>query len=64
MIGAAVVLEYTGSGFVSGSYSGSIASPYDTWGTLKFYPDIVYNPTCKLVVYLPLSLMKIGGQFN
>jgi hypothetical protein len=52
-LGAAVVLEYTGSGFVSGSYSGSIASQYDTYGTLKFYPDIVYNPTISCSVYAP-----------
>ena len=52
-LGAAVVLEYTGSGFVSGSYSGSIASPYDTWGTLKFYPDIVYSPDVSCSIYAP-----------
>ena len=53
VLGAAVVLEYTGSGFVSGSYSGSIASPYDTWGTLKFYPDIVYSPDVSCSIYAP-----------
>ena len=30
-----VVLEYTGSGNTSGSYSGSISDPYNTYGTLK-----------------------------
>ena len=53
VLGAAVVLEYTGSGFVTGSYSGSVANPYDTWGTLKFYPDIVFNPTIFSSLFLP-----------
>ena len=52
-LGAAVVLEYTGSGFTSGSYSGSIASPYDTWGTLKFYPDLAYNSDVTCSVFAP-----------
>lgn len=52
-LGAAVVLEYTGSGFVSGSYSGSIASPYDTWGTLKFYPNANLNPTVSCSIFAP-----------
>ena len=52
-LGAAVVLEYTGSGFVSGSYSGSIASQYDTYGILKFYPSITYNPTISCSIYAP-----------
>jgi len=48
--GAAVVLEYTGSGFRTGSHSGSIASPFDTWGTLKFYPNAQLNSgiTCSV----------------
>jgi len=52
-LGAAAVLEYTGSGFVSGSYSGSIASPYDTWGTLKFYPNTNLNPTVSCSIFAP-----------
>ena len=31
----AIVLEYTGSGYTSGSYSGSIPDPYNEYGTLK-----------------------------
>jgi hypothetical protein len=31
----AIVLEYTGSGYASGSYSGSIPDPYNEYGTLK-----------------------------
>lgn len=52
-LGTAVVLEYTGSGFTTGSYSGSIASPYDTWGTLKFYPDLSYNSDVTCSVFAP-----------
>ncbi len=52
-LGTAVVLEYTGSGFTTDSYSGSIASPYDTWGTLKFYPDLDYNSDVTCSVFAP-----------
>jgi hypothetical protein len=31
----ALVLEYTGSGYTSGSYSGSISNPENQYGTLK-----------------------------
>mgnify|MGYP003132210396 CR=1 FL=1 len=51
--GGNLLLEYTGSGFVTGSYSGSIASPYDTYGTLKFVPAASDNPTLSASVYLP-----------
>ena len=51
--GGNLLLEYTGSGFVTGSYSGSIASPYDTYGTLKFIPAQDNNPTLSASVYLP-----------
>ena len=51
--GGNLLLEYTGSGFVTGSYSGSIASPYDTYGTLKFVPAAEDNPTLSASVYLP-----------
>jgi len=51
--GGNLILEYTGSGFVTGSYSGSIASPYDTYGTLKFVPAEGDNPNLSASVYLP-----------
>ena len=51
--GGNLVLEYTGSGFVTGSYSGSIASPYDNYGTLKFIPAASDNPSLSASVYLP-----------
>ena len=35
----ALVLEYTGSGYTSGSYSGSIADPENQYATLKLFID-------------------------
>ena len=46
----AIVLEYTGSGFTSGSYSGSIIDPFYQYGTLKFTADSL---TTSASVYLP-----------
>ena len=46
----AVVLEYTGSGFASGSYSGSIVDPFYQYGALKFTAD---GLTTSASVYLP-----------
>ena len=34
-----ITLEYTGSGMNSGSYSGSVASASNAYGTLRLYPD-------------------------
>tara|TARA_R110001592_G_scaffold26903_5_gene100252 strand:- start:4445 stop:12877 length:8433 start_codon:yes stop_codon:yes gene_type:complete len=51
--GGNLVLEYTGSGLISGSYSGSIPSQYDTYGTLKWIPAEVSNPNLSASVYLP-----------
>ena len=34
-----ITLEYTGSGMGSGSYSGSVPSQSNAYGTLKFWPD-------------------------
>jgi hypothetical protein len=45
----AIVLEYTGSGFATGSYSGSVVSPYYQYATLKFIPE----STISASVYLP-----------
>jgi len=44
-----VILRYTGSGYTSGSYSGSIPDPYNQYATLKFIPDGVNSAS----VYLP-----------
>jgi hypothetical protein len=47
-----LTLTYTGSGYTSGSYSGSIPDPYNEYATLTFYPRSgSYNQTCS--VYLP-----------
>jgi len=47
-----LVIEYTGSGLVSGSYSGSIPDPYNEFATLKFIPDSS-TPAISASVYLP-----------
>jgi len=49
----AVVLEYTGSGYTSGSYSGSIPNPLNEYGTLKFIPDSYSQPSISASIYLP-----------
>ena len=48
-----LVLEYNGTGYTSGSYSGSIVDPYNQYATLKFFPDgdTVSDPSAS--VYLP-----------
>jgi plasmid maintenance system antidote protein VapI len=46
-----VVLEYTGSGFTSSSYSGSIIDPYYQYGTLKLISGSVTFDSASL--YLP-----------
>ena len=51
--GGALVLEYTGSGFISSSYSGSSINPYDTWGTLKWIPAHNDDSTFSASAYLP-----------
>ena len=45
-------LTYTGSGFASGSYSGSIIDPYYQYATLTFYPRTL-DPTFTASIYLP-----------
>jgi len=49
----AVVLEYTGSGYASGSYSGSIPSGSNEYATLKFIPNYANDPTVSASIYLP-----------
>lgn len=49
----AVVLEYTGSGYTSGSYSGSIPNPLNEYASLKFFPNYTNDPTISASIYLP-----------
>jgi hypothetical protein len=49
---SSLILEYTGSGLASGSYSGSIPDPYNQYGTLKFIPDSSAS-SISASVYLP-----------
>jgi hypothetical protein len=51
--GGNLVLEYTGSGLISGSYSGSTINPYDYYGTLKWVPAQDDNPSLSASAYLP-----------
>ena len=46
----ALVLEYTGTGYISGSYDGSIPDPYNEYGNLKF---IDLNTGVIEILYLP-----------
>jgi len=48
-----LVLEYTGSGYASGSFSGSIPDPYNEYAHLTIYPDYVNTPAQSASVYLP-----------
>ncbi len=49
---SALVLEYTGSGFSSASYSGSTLDPYYQYATLKWIPNIA-SPLRSASLYLP-----------
>jgi hypothetical protein len=46
-------LRYTGSGYTSGSYSGSIQDPYYQYAHLDFIPDIGLTPNNTASIYLP-----------
>jgi hypothetical protein len=46
-------LRYTGSGYASGSYSGSIQDPYYQYTNLDFIPDIGLSSNNTASVYLP-----------
>ena len=46
-------LNYTGSGFTSGSYSGSIIDPDYQYAHLEFYPQYNTDPTISASIYLP-----------
>ena len=48
-----LVLRYTGSGYASGSYSGSIIDPYYQYAHLDFYPNYTTTPNESASIYLP-----------
>ena len=50
---SALILEYTGSGLTSASYSGSIPDPENIYGTIKFIPDLS-SPQNSASIYLPV----------
>jgi hypothetical protein len=47
-----LVLKYTGSGYTSGSYSGSVVNPYNQYAKLDFSPD-PSSPNTSASIYLP-----------
>jgi hypothetical protein len=67
-----LTLKYTGTGYTSGSYSGSIMDPSNQFAYLEFYPSYNLNPTVSCSIYLPFfdggwwSVMvnKEGNNFN
>jgi hypothetical protein len=50
---SSIVLQYTGSGYTTGSYLGSIIDPYYQYANLIFYPDAVNFPNSTASIYLP-----------
>jgi hypothetical protein len=66
-----LTLEYTGSGFTSGSYSGSIIDPYYQYASLKFTPDPTFISTTASI-YFPfcnedwwsVMITRSGSNFN
>lgn len=50
--GTGLILQYTGSAYTSGSYSGSVVNPYNEYGTLVFYPTSS-NLNTTASIYLP-----------
>ena len=67
-----LVLEYTGSGYTSGSYSGSIPDVENQYATLKLIPESDTDPTVSASVYLPfydgewwsVMVTKNGNDFT
>jgi hypothetical protein len=53
IVNSSIILKYTGSGYSSGSYSGSIIDPYYQYATLEFYSDSLGSPTATASIYFP-----------
>ena len=51
---SALILSYTGSNQISGSYSGSITNLENTYGTVTFYPQGIIENAPTASVYLPV----------
>jgi len=49
---ANLILRYPGSGYSSGSYTGSVVDPYNQYGRLELIPD-PSSPNASASVYLP-----------
>ena len=50
---ALITLEYTGSGLLSGSYSGSVPSSSNEFGTMRFYPEGTSDLSVSASVQVP-----------
>ena len=69
---SSIVLQYTGSGYATGSYSGSIIDPYYQYANLVFYPDPTTYPGSSASIYLPffdggwwsVMVTRNGDDFN
>ena len=69
--GAGIVLIYTGSGYTSGSYNGSIPNPYNQYANLVFYPSYTSLSTTASI-YLPffdggwwsVMVTQTGSNYN
>jgi hypothetical protein len=48
-----LLLKYTGSGYTSGSYSGSNIDPYYQYASLEYYPNYSISPSISASIYLP-----------
>jgi hypothetical protein len=66
-----LVLKYTGSGYTTGSYSGSVVNPYNQYAKLDFIPDYT-SPQTSASVYLPfyngewwsVLINKVGSVYT
>jgi hypothetical protein len=69
---SSIVLQYTGSGYTTSSYSGSIIDPYYQYANLVFYPDPTTYPGSSASIYLPffdegwwsVMVTRNGNNFN